>query len=270
MVEMKKKYSMGVRHFGYFNYIGAYHLYYKEVNRFLIVWAQTIFSPLSSGLLFLFVLTTAIGDERSQVFGFSYIIFLAPGLIAMQIIQPPFAHSSSSIMMGKMQLTIVDILFAPLSALEVTLAIILAAVTRSLIIILVSIIIFLIFIDLPIKNIPLICFYAIISSFILGSVGFCCGLWADKFDNMATITNFLITPLAFLSGTFYSIEKLPLSLQMISKANPFFYMIDGFRYGFLGVSDGSIFFGSIYLIILAFFSWLLSYYLFKIGYKIKS
>ena len=87
---------------------------------------------------------------------------------------------------------------------------------------------------------------------------------------MATITNFLITPLAFLSGTFYSIEKLPLSLQMISKVNPFFYMIDGFRYGFLGVSDGSIFFGSIYLIILAFFSWLLSYYLFKIGYKIKS
>ena len=112
--------------------------------------------------------------------------------------------------------------------------------------------------------------YTILSSFILGAIGFIAGLWAEKFDHMATVTNFLIVPLSFLSGTFYSIEKLPEVLKQISEINPFFYIIDGFRYGFLGVSDGSIKFGLFYLIALSFFSWFLAYILFKKGYKIKS
>ena len=202
--------------------------------------------------------------------GFPFIVFLAPGLIAMQIIQQAFSHSSSSFMIGKIQGNIVDLLYAPLSSAEVTLAVTLAAVTRSFMIAIFSIFIFYFLVDLEIRNLGVIIFYTFISSFILGSIGTITGLWAEKFDHMATITNFLIVPLSFLSGTFYTIENLPGFLQIISKCNPFFYMIDGFRYGFLGKSDGSILIGNIYLIILAIFSWFISYLLYKRGYKIKS
>ena len=134
MVEIGSKYKIGIRRFGLINWIGTWTLYKKEVLRFLIVWAQTIFSPLISALLFLLVLSLAIGNERSDVLGVSFINFLAPGLIAMQVIQQSFSHSSSSFMIGKIQGNIVDILYAPLSAAEVTFAITLAAVTRSVII----------------------------------------------------------------------------------------------------------------------------------------
>ena len=267
---VENKYQIGVRRFGLVNWVGAKHLYLKEINRFLVVWAQTLLSPLITSLLFLSVLSLALGNERGNVLGYPFITFLAPGLIAMQIIQQAFSHSSSSIMIGKIQGNIVDMLFAPLSASEVTLSIILAAVTRSLLIAVVSIAIFSLFVDIFISNIFIIFIYAFLGSFILGAAGFCAGLWAEKFDHMATVTNFFIIPLSFLSGTFYTIDKLPNFLQSLSVINPFFYMIDGFRYGFLGKSDGSITVGLIYLSILALTTWLASFYLYKKGYKIKS
>ena len=159
---------------------------------------------------------------------------------------------------------------APLSAAEVTIAVILAAVTRSIIILLISILAFAIIIDINISNFFYILVGTFLGSFILGSIGFITGLWAEKFDHTATITNFIVTPLSFLSGVFYSIDRLPDFFQSVSKINPFFYIIDITRFGFLGKSDGSIFFGLIFLIILSFITWLLSYYLYKIGYKIKS
>ena len=125
-------------------------------------------------------------------------------------------------------------------------------------------------IEIHIHSFFYIFIFAFLNSFILGALGFCTGLWAEKFDHTATVTNFIITPLSFLSGVFYSIDKLPSFFQSISHINPFFYMIDGFRYGFLGVSDGSISFGLIYLTILAVLIWFLAFYLYKIGYKIKS
>ena len=267
---VENKYQIGVRRFGLVNWVGAKHLYLKEINRFLVVWAQTLLSPLITSLLFLSVLSLALGNERGNVLGYPFITFLAPGLIAMQIIQQAFSHSSSSIMIGKIQGNIVDMLFAPLSASEVTLSIILAAVTRSLLIAVVSITIFSLFVDIFISNVFIIFIYAFLGSFILGAAGFCAGLWAEKFDHMATVTNFFIIPLSFLSGTFYTIDKLPNFLQSLSVINPFFYMIDGFRYGFLGKSDGSITVGLIYLSILALITWLASFYLYKKGYKIKS
>jgi len=270
MVEIGSKYKIGIRRFGLINWIGTWTLYKKEVLRFLIVWAQTIFSPLISALLFLLVLSLAIGNERSDVLGVSFINFLAPGLIAMQVIQQSFSHSSSSFMIGKIQGNIVDILYAPLSAAEVTFAITLAAVTRSVIIASVSIIIFYLIIDIEIKNYFTLIAFTFLSSFILGALGIVAGLWAEKFDHMATVTNFIIVPLSFLSGTFYTIDKLPGYLQTISKANPFFYMIDGFRYSFLEKSDGSIMIGLIYLTILSFIMFMLAYILYKKGYKIKS
>ena len=270
MVEIQNKYKIGVRRFGRVNWIGAWTLYKKEVLRFLIVWVQTIFSPLISSLLFLLVLSLAIGSGREEVLGVSFINFLAPGLIAMQVIQQAFSHSSSTFMISKIQGNIVDILYAPLSPSEVTISIILAAVTRSVLIAIVSIITFYILVDIKIMSYLYLILFTFFSSFILGSIGIIAGLWAEKFDHMATVTNFVIVPLSFLSGTFYSINKLPEILQTISKLNPFFYMIDGFRYSFIGAADGSIFFGIIYLSLLSIVLWFVSYLLYKNGYKIKS
>ena len=270
MVEITKKYKIGKRRFGLINWVGAWTLYKKEVLRFLIVWVQTIFSPLVSSLLFLLVLSLAIGADRGDVLGVPFITFLAPGLISMQVIQQSFSHSSSSFMIGKIQGNIVDLLYAPLSATEVTISISLAAVTRSAMIATVSIIVFKLIIDIEITNYFLLIVFTLLSSFILGNIGIIAGLWAEKFDHMATVTNFVIVPLSFLSGTFYSIERLPEILQMISKANPFFYMIDGFRYSFIGKADGSIFIGLTYLSVLSFVSWFVTYLLYKKGYKIKS
>tara|TARA_B100001769_G_scaffold17533_2_gene11789 strand:+ start:134 stop:946 length:813 start_codon:yes stop_codon:yes gene_type:complete len=270
MVEINTRYKIGTRRFGLINWIGAYTLYKKEVLRFLIVWIQTIFSPLISSLLFLMVLSLAIGNDRGEVLGVSFINFLAPGLIAMQVIQQSFSHSSSSFMIGKIQGNIVDVLYAPLSPSEVTLAVSFAAVTRSFLIAIISILVFYFIVDLEIKNYFLLIVFTFLSSFILGSLGIIVGLWAEKFDHMATATNFVIIPLSFLSGTFYTIDKLPDFLQTISKLNPFFYMIDGFRYSFLGNSDGSIFVGLLYLSTLSIVIWYISYLLYKNGYKIRS
>ena len=153
MVEIEEKYKIYEKKFGYVNWIGLWTLYKKEVLRFLIVVIQTIISPLITSLLFLTVISLAIGDERGEVLGFPFISFLAPGLIAMQVIQQAFSHSSSSIMIGKIQGNIVDILYAPLTAAEITLAINLAACTRSIMIALVSIIVFTFIVDMKFYSI---------------------------------------------------------------------------------------------------------------------
>ena len=267
---VENKYQIGVRRFGLVNWIGIYSLYVKEVSRFLIVWAQTLLSPLVSSLLFLSVLTLALGNDRGDVLGYSFISFLAPGLIVMSIVQQSFSHSVSSLMIGKIQGNIIDTLLAPLSATEVTLAIIFAAVTRGLVILIISVVVFSLIVEIHIYNIFYIFIGAFLGTFVLGALGFITGLWAEKFDHTATITNFIITPLSFLSGVFYSIERLPDFFQSISKINPFFYIIDICRFGFLGASDGSIGIGLVYLTILSIIVWLISYYLYKIGYKIKS
>ena len=270
MVEIESKYKIYEKRFGYVNWIGFWTLYKKEVLRFLIVFIQTIISPLITSLLFLLVLSLAVGNDKGEVLGSPFITFLAPGLIAMQVIQQAFSHSSSSIMIGKIQGNIVDILYAPLTAGEITLAINLAACTRSITIATVSIIVFSFIVDLEYYNFFYIFAFAFLGAFILSSIGIIIGLWAEKFDHMASATNFIIVPLSFLSGTFYSINRLPDILKSASEMNPFFYIIDGFRYGFLGTADGSIKFGLFYLIILSCLSWFTAYILFKKGYKIKS
>ena len=270
MVELNKKYHIGVKKFGFVNWIGFKILWLKECNRFMAVWQQTLLSPLVSSLLFLSVLSLALGNNRGDVLGYSFINFLAPGLIAMSILTQSFSHSVSSLMIGKIQGNIVDMLYAPLSALEVSMAIILAALTRSFLIAIISIAVFSLIVDITIYNIFYIFVFGFLGAFILGSLGFITGLWAEKFDHTATVTNFVITPLSFLSGVFYSIDKLPQFFQTISHINPFFYMIDGFRYGFLGKSDGSINIGLIYLSILSVLIWYVAFFLYKKGYKIKS
>ena len=269
MVELKNKYQIGIRRFG-INWVGVYSLYTKETLRFLTVFGQTIIGPIVTAILFLLVISLAIGNERSDVLGVPFIEFLAPGLIAMQVIQQAFSHSSSSLLMGKVMGNIVDLIGAPLSAGEVSLSIILASVTRALTISIISIIVFSLIIEIEIKNYVVFILYLFLSSFIMGAAGFIAGLWADKFDHMATVTNFIIVPLSFLSGTFYSVDRLPELLKTLSYYNPFFHMIDGFRYSFINNMDGSITFGLMYLTILSIIIWYIAYLLYKKGYKIKS
>ncbi len=269
MVELHNKYQIGEKRFG-INWTGAYTLYLKETRRFLSVFGQTIVGPIVTSILFLSVISLAMGEDRPNVLGVSFIEFLAPGLIAMQIVQQAFSHSSSSLLMGKIMGNIIDLIGAPLSASEVTLAVIFASVTRALMISIISIIVFSIMIEIEVKNYLIFFIYLFLSSFIMGSAGFIAGLWADKFDHMATATNFIIVPLSFLSGTFYSVERLPNYLNTLSQYNPFFHMIDGFRYSFINNMDGSIKFGIFYLSILSILTWFIAYLLYKKGYKIKS
>ena len=270
MVELQKKYNLKVSKFGFINIVGLISLYSRECSRFFVVWAQTLLSPLVSSLLFLSVLSLALGNERGDVLEHIFIVFLAPGLIIQSMMLQSFSHSASSLMISKMQGNIVDLLYAPLSAVEVSISIILAAVTRSIIIGAVSTLVFFFIVELKIDNLFYIFYSAFFGSFFIGCLGFITGLWATKFDHTATITNFIITPLAFLSGVFYTIDKLPSIFQTISYFNPFFHIINIFRYGFLGVSDGNMFFGMIYLPALSLIGWFAAYTLFKNGYKIKT
>ena len=270
MVELNTKYKIGKRRFGLINWIGFFSLYKKETLRFLIVSGQTIIGPVLTGILFLIVISIAWGNDRGEVLGIPFIEFLAPGLISMQVIQQAFSHSSSSILMGKVMGNIIDLIGSPLSAAEVTLAIVLASMTRSFIICIVSIICFNLLVEINIKNYYYFFTYLFSSAFLMGSLGFIAGMWAEKFDNMATVTNFIIVPLSFLSGTFYSIERLPELLQNISIYNPFFHMIDGLRLSMIGISDGSTKLGLIYLLVLNTVLWFIAYFLYKKGYKIKS
>ena len=270
MVELDKKYQIGIRRFGLINWVGTYSLFKKEVLRFLTVSGQTLFGPILTSILFLTVISLAIGDERADVFGVSYIKFLACGLIMMQVIQQSFAHSSSSLMMAKMMGTITDVVHSPLSSSEVVFAITFASAARGLLIASASTIIFIFFIDLSIPNFILWFTYLFLGGLLMGSLGLIVGLYADKFDQMSSITNFIIVPLSFLSGTFYSIDKLPEFLKIMSNYNPFFHMIDGFRYSFIGQLDGSLIFGILLLSSLSLFVTFFAYILVHKGYKIKS
>jgi len=270
MVELQKKYQIGKRRFGLINWVGTYSLFKKEVLRFLTVAGQTLFGPILTSILFLTVISLAIGDQRNDVLGVPYVKFLASGLIMMQVIQQSFAHSSSSLMMGKMMGTITDVVHSPLSSSEVVFAITLASAARGILIASASTLIFIFFIDLSIQNLILWFAYLFLGGLFMGSLGIIVGLYADKFDQMSTVTNFIIVPLSFLSGTFYSIDRLPDFLREASNYNPFFHMIDGFRYSFIGQLDGSVIFGISLLSFLSLFITYLAYFLVDKGYKIKS
>ena len=270
MVEFENRYKISDRKFGRVNWLGAYSLWLKETNRFMNVWIQTLVSPIITTLLFWAVLNLSIGEYRGEILGISFMTFLWPGLISMSILQASFSHTSSSIMIGKLMNTLPDVVAAPLNAAEVTLSIILAACTRGILITLLSIIVFSFLIDLTIHSIPLLFIFTFLGSFILGSVGFIAGLYADKFDEMSGIQSFIIVPCTMLSGVFYTVDRLPPIFQAISQFNPFWFVIDGMRFSFLGVADGSITKGLIYLSILGVITWLISFVLYSRGYKIKA
>ena len=222
------------RRLGAVNWLGLWELYLKEVRRFIKVWLQTIAAPVVTSLLFLAIFALALGGDVRMAGPVSFLEFLAPGLIMMTMVQNAFANTSSSVIIAKVQGNIVDLLMPPLSPLEITLGLSLGGVTRGLVVGLVVGVCMLPFVTLHIHHFGYILFHAVGASLILSLLGTLGGVWSEKFDHMAAITNFIITPLSFLSGTFYSIDRLPESFRFLAHINPFFYMIDGFRYGFIG------------------------------------
>ena len=219
------------------NLRGLATLLYKELLRFSKVWLQTLLAPIITALLYFLVFSHVLEDHVRVYETVSYTAFLIPGLIMMSVIQNAFANSSSSLIQSKVTGNIVFVLLSPLSYLEFYLAFMLAAVVRGIAVGLGVGVVAVIFVDLPLHNVALLVLFALLSSAVLGSLGIIAGIWAEKFDQLAGFQNFVVLPLSFLSGVFYSIHSLPPFWQEVSRYNPFFYMIDGFRYGFFGVSD---------------------------------
>ena len=226
------------RNVGTINWLGLWTLYQKEVRRFLKVTAQTVIGPLVMSLLFLAIFAVALGSRRNggsgDVDGVAFTTFLAPGLIMMAITQNAFANASSSLLIAKTQGTIVDLLMAPLRPLELVLAFVFSAMTRGLLVAVVVAVAMTPFVSLSISHLGLLIFHALAAAALLSLLGILAGLWAERMDNPAAVTNFAIAPLTFLSGTFFSATDLPTNLQGLLTLNPFFHMIDGFRHGFIG------------------------------------
>ncbi|MDP3032714.1 MAG: ABC transporter permease [Rhodocyclaceae bacterium] len=214
-------------------------LLYKEVLRFWKVSFQTIAAPVLTALLYLLIFSHVLEDHVQVYDSISYAAFLVPGLVMMSILQNAFANSSSSLIQSKVTGNIVFVLLSPISYAELWLAYVLAAVLRGLVVGL-GVLAVTLFWDTPLLVAPLwIVVFAVLGGAILGTLGIIAGVWADKYDQLAAFQNFIIVPLTFLSGVFYSIHSLPPFWQSLSHWNPVFYMIDGFRFGFFGISDVS-------------------------------
>lgn len=255
---------------GDINLVGVWTLYVKEVRRFLKVYHQTLLAPVVTTLLFLAVFSLAMGNHVETVAGVPFAEFMASGLIIMTVVQNAFANSSSSLIMGKVMGTIVDLLMPPLTAAEVVFAMAMGGVTRGVCVGILAALAIWLFVPLSVAHPLTALFFLAASSLMLALLGVIAGILAETFDHMAAITSYVITPLAFLSGTFYSIERLPVFWHAVSRANPFFYMIDGFRYGMTGHADGSVALGVGVLaaanLALAF----TAYSMFRTGYRLRA
>ena len=221
------------------NWIGLKTLYMKEVRRFFKVQTQTIWAPAITTLLQLVIFTLALGRGGREVLGVPFATFVAPGLIVMGVMQNAFQNSSFAFLSGKMQGTIVDYLMPPLSEAELMLGLVAAAVTRGVMVgcALGLIMSFWPGVSLTVAHPWAVVWFGLMGAVFLALLGLLSSIWAEKFDHNAAITNFLVTPLTMLSGTFYVISNLAPLFQTVSRANPFFYIISGFRFGFIGQSD---------------------------------
>jgi len=254
---------------GLTNWIGLKTLYLKEVQRFLKIFSQTLIAPVITTLLFLAVFSVTFGGNR-VVAGLPYVVFLGPGLIMMTILQNSFSNTSTSLIQQKLNESIVDVLTPPLSPIEIILGYILGGATRGLIVAIgVGMTLFLL-IPIGIYNVYFIIAHGVGAALMMSGIGMITGIWAEKFDHVSTVTNFIILPLSFLSGTFFSVDRFPSILRTISNFNPFFYLIDGFRFGFTGYSDGSLFTGLFVIVTFNIFLWFVCFMIVRNGYKIKA
>lgn len=266
----------GVPQIGRINRRGLWTLYMKEVRRFFKVQTQTIWAPALTTLLFLVIFTVAFGRSEREILGVNFATFVAPGLIAMGMMNNAFANSSFGLLVGKLQGTIVDYLMPPLSEAEIMLAIVGAAMTRAVLVggAVALAMAFYPGVELAVRHPWAIVWFGLMGALLLSFAGLITSMWADKFDHNAAVTNFVIAPLTLLSGTFYTIQNLAPLFQAVSRANPFFYVISGFRYGFLGESDiggaQAVAWAAFGLLVFNAALGYLSYRLLKSGWKIRS
>jgi ABC-2 type transport system permease protein len=254
------------------NWGGLKTLYIKEVRRFFKVHMQTVWAPAITTLLYLVIFSVALGREGRQVMGVPFADFIAPGLIMMGMLQNSFANASFSLMVGKMQGTIVDYLMPPLSTGELISALVSAAVTRAF---LVGGAVWLVMSLWPGVHVSIAhplwaLYFGLAGALMLAFLGVITSIWADKFDQAAMVTNFVVTPLSLLSGTFYAVDQLSPTFRAVSHANPFFYVISGFRHGFLGVTDSPIWLGAGLLAAINLALFAACYALLRSGWKIKN
>lgn len=264
--------KLGPRKYGAVNWLGLWTLCLRETRRFWKVGMQTLFAPVVSSLLMLFVFKLAFNAGGAQVGGVAFETFLAPGVVMMAILNNAFANTSSSLIIAKVQGNSVDFLMPPLSPGELTIGFLSGAVTRGILVGIVTYAAVWILQITPfqVANLFAVLFFALVASLLMGAVGLLGGIWADKFDHMAAVQNFVIMPLTMLSGTFYPIGRLPEPFVTISHYNPFFQIIDGFRYGFTGHAESNLWFGGAMsaAITLALCAW--CWMLLKRGYKLKA
>lgn len=262
--------DFGARRFGRFNWLGTYTLAHREIRRFLAVWSQTLMAPLITAGLFLAVFNLSIGPSRGDVMGVPFLQFLAPGILMMTVIQNAFANTSSSIVVAKVQGNIVDTLMPPLSALELVIGYVAGAIGRGLFVAVAILVVMALFMGMGMAHPLWVLVFTVLGSAMLGGLGIIAAIYANKFDQMAAITNFLITPLSFLSGTFYSIGTLPPLVQQLTHLNPMFYLIDGARFGVIGTSDSSPWLGLAVCSVTTFAVLGLCWFWFKRGYRMKA
>lgn len=271
--------AFGERRIGRINRLGLWTLYEREVRRFVKVWLQTIAAPAVQALLFFLIFAVVFGGSDRVTSAVGYTRFLAPGLIVMALLQNAFANTASSIIIGKVQGTMVDVLMPPLSPGELTMGYALGGMTRGLAVAVVLVpVFFLLPLDaIMISHLWAIFYFGTAAALMLSLVGILTGIWAEKFDHVATITNFVIAPLTLLSGTFFSLDRLAERLGENGgwlgpalAANPFFYIIDGFRYGFIGEADSNIALGAVIVFAVDLVLWLVVWRVFRSGWRLKA
>jgi len=251
------------------NWVATYTLFRKEIARFIKVWMQTVLAPVVTALLYLLVFGHVLEGHVEVFPNVSYVAFLIPGLLMMSVIQNAFANTSSSVIQSKVMGSILFILLPPFSQLEFFLAYVGAAVMRGLAVGVGVFLLAVFYVDIPIDNIFVVLAFAILGSYVMGALGLIAGIWAEKFDQIAAFQSFIIMPLTFLSGVFYSIKSLPPLWYALSKWNPFFYMIDGFRYGFFGQSDQPVMVSCFAMIAAATLLTFISLWMLRSGYKLR-
>lgn len=252
------------------NWFGAFTLLKKETWRFVKVYHQTLLSPVVNIILFLAVFSLSLGNHVVAVENVPFPVFVASGLIMMAAMQNAFANSSSSFVMGKVMGHIVDYLIPPLGAFELLFAFTFGAILRGVCVGIVSFAVISIFTSLPIHSFFYAIFYMFFACMFLGLLGVLCGIISETFDHMSAMTSYVITPLTFLSGTFYSTNSLPEFWRNFAHFNPFFYMIDGFRFAITGYHDSNLLTGMIYLVILNLTLWFVLLAMIRKGYRIKN
>ena len=262
--------ALTVRHIGLVNWRGLWTLYAKEVKRFLNVFTQTIAAPVVTSLLFFAIFSLALGGVVRTVGDVPFVRFLVPGLIMMAMMQNAFANTSSSLIIAKIQGNIVDVLMPPLSPAELTIGFAGGGVTRGVVVGIATGMVMALFVPVGIHAPVLIVFHAVAASLMLSLLGIMGGIWAERFDHIAAVTNFVVMPLSFLSGTFYSIERLPEAWQLVAQLNPFFYVIDGFRYGFIGRADADPLIGVVVMLAVDAGLLVATHRMFARGYKLKA